>query len=58
MVDSAGNSEDLVMQSMLLDEIGQSVIALDSAWRVTYWNRASERLYGFSAREALGQRLT
>ena len=46
--------DDLLMQSLLLDEIGQSVIGMDSHWRVTYWNRASERLYGFSASEALG----
>lgn len=52
------NDDDLVMQSLLLDEIGQSVIGLDSKWRVTYWNRASERLYGFSAAEALGARIT
>lgn len=47
--------DELLMQSLLLDEIGQSVIGLDSQWRVTYWNRASERLYGFTAEEALGQ---
>ncbi|MET4589338.1 diguanylate cyclase (GGDEF)-like protein/PAS domain S-box-containing protein [Arthrobacter sp. 754] len=46
--------DDLLMQSLLLDEIGQSVIGMDSNWRVTYWNRASERLYGFSAAEVLG----
>lgn len=42
------------MQSLLLDEIGQSVIGMDAQWRVTYWNRASELLYGLSASEALG----
>lgn len=46
--------DDLLTQSLLLDEIGQSVIGMDSHWRVTYWNRASERLYGFSASEVLG----
>lgn len=46
--------EGLVMQSLLLDEIGQSVIGMDAQWRVTYWNRASELLYGLSASEALG----
>ncbi|WLQ07144.1 sensor domain-containing protein [Arthrobacter oryzae] len=42
------------MQSLLLDEIGQSVIGLDRQWRITYWNRASERLYGFRSAEVLG----
>jgi PAS domain S-box-containing protein len=50
--------DDLVMQSLLLDETGQSVIGMDSEWRVTYWNRASERLYGFSEAQVLGMRIT
>lgn len=48
------HDDDLVMQSLLLDEIGQSVIGVDAQWRVTYWNRASERLYGFSASQVIG----
>ena len=50
--------DDLVMQSLLLDEIGQSVIGMDCDWRITYWNRASERLYGFSPAEALGAKVS
>lgn len=46
--------DDLLTQALLLDEIGQSVIGMDSLWRITYWNRASERLYGYPAAEALG----
>ncbi|MEW1920020.1 sensor domain-containing protein [Pseudarthrobacter oxydans] len=53
-----GQDDDLVMQSLLLDEIGQSVIGMDSGWLVTYWNRASERLYGFSSSEVLGRAVT
>ncbi|MGO4587725.1 hypothetical protein [Paenarthrobacter sp. 2TAF44] len=34
--------EDLLTQAQLLDEISQSVIGMDSHWRITYWNRASE----------------
>ncbi|WP_427174677.1 sensor domain-containing protein [Arthrobacter sp. 92] len=49
--------DDLVMQSLLLDEIGQSVIGMDGEWRITYWNRASERLYGFSPAEVLGVKI-
>jgi diguanylate cyclase (GGDEF)-like protein/PAS domain S-box-containing protein len=50
--------DDLIMQSLLLDEIGQSVIGMDREWRITYWNRASERLYGFSTAEALGAKIS
>src|SRR5215207_828824 len=49
--------DDLVVQSLLLDEIGQSVIGMDSEWRITYWNRASERLYGFSPADVSGVKI-
>lgn len=32
-----------------------AIFGLDDAWRVTSWNRAAERLYGWSEAEALGQ---
>lgn len=51
---SEDHDDGLAMQSLLLDELGQSVIGLDSRWRITYWNRASEALYGFRAEEVLG----
>jgi diguanylate cyclase (GGDEF)-like protein/PAS domain S-box-containing protein len=41
----------------LFDAVGQGVIATDPAGRVTYWNRAAERMYGWSAGEALGRPL-
>lgn len=50
--------DDLIMQSLLLDEIGQSVIGMDEQWKITYWNRASERLYGLGPADALGMRIT
>ena len=50
--------DDLVMQSLLLDEIGQSVIGMDGDWRITYWNRASERLYGFGRDTVLGLKIS
>ncbi|UKA62086.1 EAL domain-containing protein [Arthrobacter sp. FW306-04-A] len=55
---TAEDYDDLLMQSLLLEEIGQSVIALDRSWRVVYWNRASERLYGYSAGEVRGRKIT
>lgn len=48
---------DLERQAQLLDNIGQSVVALDAGYCVRYWNPASERLYGFAAGEALGSRI-
>lgn len=43
---------------MLLEGMGQSVIGMDGDWQVQYWNPASERLYGFSADEVLGRKIT
>jgi len=45
-------------QADLLDAVGQAVIAGDLDGRITYWNRAAETLYGWSAAEAIGQRIS
>jgi diguanylate cyclase (GGDEF)-like protein/PAS domain S-box-containing protein len=50
--------DDLVMQARLLEEIQQSVIGLDDIWQVSYWNQASERLYGFRSAEVLGRKIS
>jgi len=49
--------ERVRFQAQLLDAVGESVIALDVGGRVLYWNRAAERMYGWSSEEAMGRRL-
>ncbi|CAM8887513.1 unnamed protein product [Rhodiola kirilowii] len=39
----------------ILQSMGQAVHIMDRDNNVIYWNRSAERLYGFSAAEALGQ---
>ncbi|KAF5752130.1 serine/threonine-protein kinase pakF-like isoform X1 [Tripterygium wilfordii] len=39
----------------ILQSMGQSVHIFDLNGRIIYWNRTAERLYGYSAVEALGQ---
>lgn len=39
----------------ILQSMGQSVHIFDLNGRVIYWNRTAEKLYGYSAEEALGQ---
>ena len=39
----------------LLAAIGQAVFVLDTNWVITSWNPAAERLYGWSAAEAIGR---
>ena len=49
--------ERLRFQAQLLDAVGEAVIAADRDGTITSWNPAAERLYGWSAEEAIGQRL-
>ena len=44
-------------RSSMLAQVSDAVIAVDDEERVTYFNAAAERLYGFSASSALGRAL-
>ena len=51
-------AEDKIsIQASLLDLIGQSVIMVDETDTVTFWNKAAEALYGWSAEEVMGLKL-
>lgn len=39
----------------LLDRIGQAVIMVDANRKITFWNSASEKLFGYTKNQALGQ---
>jgi PAS domain S-box-containing protein len=41
----------------LLNTVGQSVIATDMTGIVTFWNKAAEQTYGWSAEEAIGKNI-
>jgi PAS domain S-box-containing protein len=51
MADPGVNLESLVQRA------GDAVIVADAAGRITLWNPAAERIFGFPAAEALGQSL-
>ena len=42
-------------QAELLDKAQDAIIVRDLGHRITYWNKSSERLYGWSAKEAVGR---
>ncbi len=42
-------------QAALLDKAQDAIMVRDLSHRLTYWNRSAERLYGWTAAEALGQ---
>lgn len=48
---------EIEFKSNLLDTIGQAAVAFDLAGRVTYWNKAAERIYGYTKEEMLGQNI-
>lgn len=47
--------EVLRQQAMLMDQIHDSVIATDIEGKITSWNAASERMFGYTAEEAIGR---
>jgi diguanylate cyclase (GGDEF)-like protein/PAS domain S-box-containing protein len=49
--------ERIRLQAQLLNEVGESVIALDMEGRILYWNRAAEEMYGWVEEEVMGRHL-
>ena len=45
-------------QADLLNAVGQAVIAADTKGLIIYWNKAAERVYGWSESEMLGANIT
>ena len=43
--------------SQLIHSIGEGVIVADSNGNIVFWNPSAERIFGFSAAEALGKTL-
>lgn len=43
--------------NQLVEGAGDSIVVCDAAGAIVYWNRASERIFGFTEAEALGQSL-
>ncbi len=45
---------DQSFYQVLLDSLADGVYFVDRDWRVTYWNKAAERISGFAAQEVVG----
>lgn len=43
--------------AQLLDALGDAVVVCDGAGAIIFWNRAAERMFGFTKAEALGASL-
>ncbi len=55
MTERRRSEERLRFQARLLDAVGEAVTATDRDGKVLYWNAFAERLYGWTAEEALGR---
>ena len=53
--DRAELEERLCHQAGILDAIKDAIIVADRSCRITSWNKAAERIYGWKAEEALGK---
>lgn len=49
--------DEVRFQASLLAAVGQAVIAITPDGTVTYWNRAAEQIYGWTAAEAIGRKV-
>lgn len=55
ITESKLSEERIRFQAQLLDCVTDSVVATDLETRIVYWGKGAERLYGYSAEEAMGQ---
>ncbi len=49
--------ESNLFKAELLKNIGQAVMGMDLNGIITYWNKASEEIFGWSAKEAIGNHI-
>jgi len=42
-------------QALLLNQVNDTIIAADMNSRITYWNRAAEKLFGWKSHEVMGK---
>ncbi len=47
----------VAFQATLLNSLQESVIATDAEYKVNFWNRGAEALFGYTAEEAIGQHI-
>lgn len=56
LLDGLGGESDAVL-AQVVRELADAVVVADADGRITFWNPAAERLFGFGPEEALGATL-
>lgn len=49
--------EQIGLNDILMDHIGQAVMMVDTNRKICFWNKASEKLYGWTKEEVLGHEI-
>ncbi len=57
ITESKLSQEKLRFHSSILAQVSDAVIGLDNWFRVNFWNKGAEQMYGWRAEEALGKKL-
>ena len=55
ITDRRRSEEKLAYQASLLSLVNDAIIATDAEFKITFWNKAAETIYGFKASEVLGK---
>lgn len=51
------DEERLRYQANLLDNVSDAIISIDNNYHITTWNRAAERIYGWTEQEVIGRHI-
>lgn len=49
------NEKQIAYHSLLLNQVNDAVVGVDENFRITYWNKGAENIYGYTKAEALGK---
>ena len=55
VTEATRSRHQIEQQLQILDQISDAVSVVDLQGRITYWNRAATRMFGWTAAEAIGQ---
>jgi PAS domain S-box-containing protein len=57
ITERTNTQSEIKFQADLINNVGQAVVATDLQGKVIYWNKAAEKIYGWSSSEAMGQNI-
>jgi PAS domain S-box-containing protein len=57
MVILGSNDERIGLNDVLMDHVGQAVMMVDADRKICFWNKASEKLYGWTKEDVLGHKV-